>query len=266
MNATSTAFGIGCGAMQRSRDLIWDGLLNVRDLGGHPTEDGGETRFGSIVRADSVRQLSDEGWAALVDYGVKTVVDLRADHELEADPPAELPVEVRHIPFLETDVSDWPQIEEKLEAAARAAPDVPTATREVYLIFLERFSRNVAAAIRAVADAPEGGVVVHCAGGKDRTGLVTAFLLHLAGVGIDEIAQDYSLSEERLRPRHERWLAEAESDEERERLRRIQRTPAESIKGVFEKLARRHGSVEEYLRHGGLTDDELERAAARLRD
>ena len=89
--------------LQRSRDLVWDGLLNVRDLGGHPTEDGAETRFGAIVRADSVRQLSDEGWGALVDYGIRTVVDLRGEQELEADPPAEVPIEVLHVPFMVTD-------------------------------------------------------------------------------------------------------------------------------------------------------------------
>ena len=144
--------------MQRSRDLLWDGLLNVRDLGGHPTEDGGETRYDSIIRADSVRQLSDQGWAALVDYGVKTIVDLRTNDELAADPPAELPVEVLHIPFFETDADDWKEVEARLEAITRSAADVPSATREVYLIFLEHFSRNVAAAIRAIADAPEGGV------------------------------------------------------------------------------------------------------------
>ncbi len=251
--------------MQRSRDLIWDGLLNVRDLGGHPTEDGDETRFGSIVRADSVRQLSDEGWEALVDYGVKTVVDLRANEELEADPPAELPVEVRHVPFMETDRSDWQKVEGELDAAVKAAPDVASATRDVYLIFLEHFASNVAAAVRAVADAPEGGVVVHCAGGKDRTGLVTAFLLHIAGVGTDEIARDYALSEERLRTRHEEWLAKAQSEEERERVRRMSQTPADSMKGVFEELERRYGSVEGFLRHAGLTDDELARARSRLR-
>ena len=252
--------------MQRSRDLVWDGLLNVRDLGGHPTEDGGETTYDSIIRADSVRQLSDRGWAALVDYGIKTIVDLRADEELEADPPAQLPVEVLHIPFFETDTEEWKEVEAELEEAARAAPNVAAATEAVYLIFLEHFGRNVAAAIRAVANAPEGGVVIHCAGGKDRTGLVTALLLHLAGVGIDEIAGDYALSEERLRPRHEQWFAEAESDEELERLKRVSQTPAESIEGVFVELERRYGSVEGYLRQAGLTEDELDRARARLRD
>ena len=252
--------------MQRSRDLLWDGLLNVRDLGGHPTEDGGETRYDSIIRADSVRQLSDQGWAALVDYGVKTIVDLRTNDELAADPPTELPVEVLHIPFFETDTEDWKEVEARLEAITRSTSDVSTATREVYLVFLSHFDRNVAAAIRAVADAPEGGVVIHCAGGKDRTGLLTALLLHVAGVDIDEIAADYALSEERLRPRHEEWFAQAENEEELERLKRMVQTPADSIKGVFEELERRYGSVEGYLRQAGLTEDELDRARARLRD
>jgi protein-tyrosine phosphatase len=251
--------------LQRSRELTWDGCLNVRDLGGHRTEDGAETRFGAIVRADSVRQLSGDGWAALIDYGVTTIVDLRGDHERQEDPPHDVPVEVRHVPFMEAHESEWKEIEERIEAAVEAAPDVTAATRDVYLIFLEHFHRNVAAGIRAVAHAPEGAVLIHCVGGKDRTGLLTAFLLHLAGVDTAQIADDYALSEERLRPRHEEWFSAAESDEELERLQRIAQTPAESMVGVFEELARRHGSVESFLRHAGVTDEELRLARARLR-
>ena len=108
-------------------------------------------------------------------------------------------------------------------------------------------------------------MLIHCMGGKDRTGLLTAFLLHIAGVDVEQIADDYALSEIRLRPRHEEWFATAESDEELERLQRISQTPAASMKGVFEELERRHGSVEGYLRDAGVTDDELERVRTRLR-
>ena len=252
--------------MLRSRDLTWDGCLNVRDLGGHPTEDGGETRFDAIIRADSVRQLTEEGWQALVDYGVRTVVDLRADEELAEDPPAEVPVEVLHVPFMESDEREWQEINSEIEAASKAAPDVATSTRDVYLIFLEHFKKNVAAGIKAVARAPEGGVVVHCAGGKDRTGLLVAFLLHLAGVDTEQIAADYALSEERLRPRHDAWIADAKTEEERERLERITQTPAASIVGVFQELERRYGSVEGYLKDAGASDEDLALARARLRD
>src|SRR5205823_13061877 len=247
------------------RDLVWDGCLNVRDLGGLPTQDGGETRVGAVVRADSVRQLSPEGWQALVDHGIRTVIDLRGDHERADDPPAEVPVEVLHVPFMEASEAEWEEIAEELDAAVAAAPDVASATRDVYLIFLERFRSNVAAAVRAIARAPAGGIVIHCAGGKDRTGLLSAFLLHLAGVAGDEIAVDYSLSEERLRPRHEAWFEAAESEEELERLRRIARTPAASMTGVFAELERRYGGVESYLRGVGLTAEELELVRERLR-
>ena len=251
--------------MSRLRDLSWDGCLNVRDLGGLPTLDGGETRFGRIVRADSVRQLTGAGWEAAVAYGIRTIVDLRGDHERDEDPPAEIPIEVQHVPFMEADAHGWTEIEGLVEAAASAAADDETATRDVYLVFVEHFRENVGAGVRAVARAPEGGVVVHCMGGKDRTGLLTALVLHLAGVPAVEIAADYALSEVRLRPRHDEWLAQAESDAERERLRQIARTPAASMVGVLAELERRYGSVEQFLREAGVRDDDLARAGARLR-
>ena len=246
------------------RDLAWEGCLNVRDLGGHPTRDGGETGYGRVVRADSVRQLTDAGWAAAAAYGIRTVVDLRGDHELRDDPPGELPLDVVHAPFMEADEDGWKAIDTKIEAAVAGARDEATETRDVYMIFLERFRQNAAAGVRAVARAPAGGVLVHCVGGKDRTGLLSAFLLHLAGVRIEEIAADYALSEERLRPRHEAWLAKAETEAEREQLRRIMRTPAEAMVGVFAELERRYGGVTAFLRNGGLSDEDLALAAGRL--
>jgi protein-tyrosine phosphatase len=246
-----------------SRDLVWDGCLNVRDLGGHPTEDGGETQFGSIVRADSVSQLSPEGWKALVEYGIRTVIDLRGDHEREDDPPGELPVTVEHVPFMEASEAEWEEIAKELEGLDELP--VADATREAYAIFLERFKPNVGAAVRAVAEAPEGGVVVHCVGGKDRTGLLTALLLHVAGVPTDEIAADYALSEERLRPRHDAWLEAAETEAERKRLERITQTPPQVIIGLFEELERRYGSIEGYLASAGVGDGDLGRARSRLR-
>jgi protein-tyrosine phosphatase len=245
----------------RSRELTWDGLLNVRDLGGHRTEDGGETRYGAVVRADSLHQLTENGWQSVVDYGIHTVIDLRMDEEREGDPPAGAPIDLLHISLFDDDKAVF----EKVDAAAEAAPDVASATREVYLLFLEHFKANVATAIRAIANAPEGGVVVHCMGGKDRTGLVTALLLALAGVDDEQIAADYALSEERLRPRHELWFAEAETDAERKRLERIAQTPAAAIVEVLQELERRYGSVEGYLRTAGVSDDDLARARARLR-
>jgi protein-tyrosine phosphatase len=247
---------------KRERDLVWDGILNVRDLGGHPTEDGRETQFGRIVRADNIRRLSDEGWRSLVDYGIRTVVDLRTDEELDADPPAELPVDVLHVPFMDDD----PLMFNRAEQASVAASDVAVATRDVYLIFIEGSHEKIVKVIEAIVEAPEGGVVVHCAGGKDRTGLTVAFLLRIAGVGLEEIGADYALSEERLRPRHDAWLAATNDERELERLKRVMQSPAAAIVGVLEELERRYGSVEGFLEAGGAPSDIGERVRARLLD
>ncbi|HEY6017128.1 MAG TPA: tyrosine-protein phosphatase, partial [Gaiellaceae bacterium] len=83
-----------------TRVLAWDGCVNVRDLGGLPLEDGGETAYRVVVRSDSVRTLTDAGWEALAAYGVERVVDLRFEEELAEDPPRELDVEVVHVPLL----------------------------------------------------------------------------------------------------------------------------------------------------------------------
>src|SRR6266508_2668458 len=126
---TSGESVIGSG-MGRSRDLRWDGCLNVRDLGGHRTEDGAETLFGRVVRADSLRQLTDRGWEAAVDYGITTVVELRGDHECDADPPRELTTEVLHVPFMEANQREWEEIEEEIERIKLRAGDALTRTQD----------------------------------------------------------------------------------------------------------------------------------------
>ena len=246
--------------MQPERTLIWDGCVNVRDLGGHPTEDGRTTRFGAVVRADSVRALSDAGWDALLAYGVSRIVDLRLRSELALDPPRELDVEVVHVPLLQIDDEEWAEI----DAIFDAQPDAAGSTRAVYLEFLERRRPQFAQAFAAVADAPEGTVVVHCQGGKDRTGLVVALLLRVVGVDVEAIVADYALSGPNLSERTSAWVAETDDELERERRRRIGSAPAEAMVAVLEELERRYGSVREYLDAAGVDQATVDKVRTRL--
>jgi protein-tyrosine phosphatase len=247
----------------RERALAWDGCLNVRDLGGFATDDGGETRFDRVVRADSVRKLSRAGWAAAVSYGISRVVDLRWREEREADPPAELPVEVVHVSLFGEQGSGRRAEVDRQEAAA--GDDVAEKAYH-YLHALEHHCRQFATAVSLVADAPAGVVLVHCEGGKDRTGLVSALLLRLAGVAAQDVAADYALSEVYLAPRHEQWLQEAADEAERAQILKWTTTPAGAMLRVLDDLERRHGSVARYLRAAGATEDVLEHARVRLRD
>ena len=71
------------GVNERTRRLAWEGLLNARDLGGYPTADGGETRWGAVVRSDNLTPLTEDGRAALLAYGIRSIVDLRRPEEAE---------------------------------------------------------------------------------------------------------------------------------------------------------------------------------------
>ena len=247
--------------MRSARQLTWDGCVNVRDLGGLPTEDGEETRYGAVVRADNIRGLSAEGRRELLAYGINRIIDLRWRAELDEDTSEELGVEVLHMPLF-GDQNERYEVDRQLLARI---PDHAECRRVMYLEHLEAYGDRIAAAIAAVASAPEGCVLVHCAGGVDRTGLVAALLLRLARVSNDDIATDFALSRANWAPHAPDWIAEADEEREREFRRFLAAMPGESMRGVLEEVDRLYDGAEGYLRSAGLSEHDLGRARARLR-
>jgi protein-tyrosine phosphatase len=241
--------------------LDWEGCLNVRDLGGLPTEDGRRTRGGTIVRSDNVRTLTDAGWHALAAHGVSRIVDLRWPEELAEDQPRDVDVEVVHVSVL-GEAYDSEYVAE-LDAHLESVEDVTDHYAWSYVDFLERYRDRFGTAFAAVADA-DGAVVVHCMGGKDRTGLVSAVLLRLAGVDLQTIGADYSLSSANLAPRSAQWLDAAGDDSERAKRRKLTDTPAGAMVRVLEEIERRYGDVTSYLCAAGLSDEQIDRLRKRL--
>jgi protein tyrosine/serine phosphatase len=240
--------------------LAWEGCLNVRDLGGLPTEDGRRTRLGGVVRSDNVRRLTDEGWRALAEHGVQRIVDLRFPEELAEDQPREVDIDVVHVSVLGAGFD--PEYVKELDAHL-AANDVADHYAWSYVEFLERYRERFGQAFAAIADA-DGTVVVHCFAGKDRTGLVAAILLRLAGVDHATIGADYALTADNLRARWQVWLREARDEEERAKLEKLQHTPADAMARVVQEIEHRYGDVASYLRAAGLTDEQVDRLRERL--
>ena len=248
----------------RSRAIVWDGCVNVRDLGGLPTSDGGETRPGRVIRADNIGSLSVAGWRAVENHGVVRIVDLRWPEEVAADPPRDAEIEVVRVSVLGDSMSESTVWIRELDANLDEVDDVADHYAWSYVEFLERNRERFGLALAAIAGAA-GPVVFHCMGGKDRTGLVAALLLRLAGVELDVIGRDYALSGPNLIVAHRDWLDRAPTERDRRRRQKLSQTPADGMRRVIETIEGRYGSVAGYLEAAGLSADEIERLRTRLR-
>ncbi len=243
------------------RTLLWDGCLNVRDLGGLPLVGGGWTRYRQIVRGDNVRRLTGTGWAALRACGVRTAIDLRWADEQAEDPPDDVPIDVVHVPLLgEYDPAYSQGLDLRMEGLAG-----PARAAAAYTEFVDRFRPHIAAAIDAVAAASAGGVLIHCVEGKDRTGILSGLLLRLARVRDDAIADDYALTERNLAEHHGRWIADAQDERQRARRVALSVTPPSAMLAVIAHVDRVYGGVEPYLEGGGASPAAATRVVERLR-
>jgi protein tyrosine/serine phosphatase len=250
-----------------------EGAVNVRDLGGLPTSDGGTTVAGRLLRSENLQELSEGDVTRLVDeLGVTTVVDLRSTNEVVIEGPAPLDalpgVRHAHHPVLKEfiDVSDTVKAALLTELAAadrERYPDDHTCGH--YLGYLENRPEVVTGALRSIATAP-GAAIVHCAAGKDRTGVVIALALSAAGVEPEVIVADYMATDERLeaivgRLSRSRMYAGGVNG----RPVRAHAPRAETMKAFLEQLDTRYGGVESWLAASGFTTEELGQLRVKLR-
>jgi protein tyrosine/serine phosphatase len=238
------------------RDLVWDACWNVRDLGGHPTTSGKTTLPRRVIRAGNLSRLTQAGREALVAYGVRTVIDVRNPKEFvqDLDPfhangPWAGDVEYVNEPLISD--AEWQAIRD------------PEQLKRGYVVTFELSAQNIGRVLAAVGAAPPGGVVIHCHAGKERTGVVAALLLSLAGVRDDVIAEDYVASDRHLTHLYEEWAAREEDPEARSRkLRGFISKPAHILDPL--EWIRVRGGIERYLAMCGLGEEQVSALRSRM--
>lgn len=220
---------------------------------------GGFTRSRVLLRSDNIGSLNTDGHEAMVAYGVTTVIDLRSESEVNPLPPrggglgrgawGETQPTYLHLP-----VAD--------DATMRMLAEAPTMF-DRYLLMLEHRQTAFDEIFKTLAQA-EGTVLFHCFAGKDRTGLVAALSLALAGVDVDAIAADYAETDSQMSTRYEEWLAAA-APEKLEEMRDDLQCPPERIVGVLDHLQSKWGGAAAYLQAAGLSTTDITRLQSKLK-
>ncbi|MEV3936960.1 tyrosine-protein phosphatase [Glycomyces sp. NPDC049804] len=194
--------------------------VNARDLGGTPLANGGSVRVNALLRSDNHDLLTEVGIAAVRALGVRRIIDLRHGWEAREFPSPFADDEVYvNLPLLGV----YPGFD-------------PTAPDD-YRPEVDHAPERVAAAFIALAEAPPGPVLVHCHGGRDRTGILVALALTIAGASPDDIVADYALTEG---------------------------TDPETMQDLLDHFDSAHGGVAAYLAAAGVADAHFEAVRRRI--
>lgn len=183
------------------RRVTLDGPVNFRDIGGYATGDGGRVKWGRVFRSDSLHHLTEADGPRLAQIGIVTALDFRAHDELDRIGIGRLGnLDIKHVHV--------PTVDQVLHTVRPPDAVIPGTVAEIYLRMLEAGSKAYAAALRTLVEPDALPAVYFCMAGKDRTGVFSAFLLGLLGVGALDIVADYVLTHDVVEQIHERGRAE----------------------------------------------------------
>jgi protein-tyrosine phosphatase len=252
-----------------------DGVVNMRDVGGLPTSDGGRIASGRLLRSDNLQSLTESDVEHLVAVlGVTDIVDLRSNVEVHLEGPGPLRTRdlAHHHHSLLTDDEDIGVAAEALVVPWSKRSGRPRPARRDddhwashYLGYLADRPDSVSAALRIVAGS-RGATIVHCAAGKDRTGTVVAMALSVGGVADADVVADYVATGERVERIVARLMerpayAEALQDQPMEH----HQPRAETMERILTVLADQYGGAGGWLREQGWTEGDVSALRTSLR-
>lgn len=250
--------------MSNAWDQNWQrlplgGVVNARELGGYPTSSGRQTKWHRFLRSDSLVWATPQDVEFLRNYGVRAVLDLRGANEAEESPDAPLGDDIvyANISIYDINIADY-------AAALRKFPDGKFHASSVYESMFKN-ADGVRACLEFIASAPEGCVLFHCMVGKDRTGVLAAILMLLAGCDYADVLSSYVPSRVNLLRSDfflDVWNRDCD-DVEREHYDSRPETLENWLGWLDEQFG---GSIEAYLTHCGVSAKVMDAVRSRLLD
>ena len=252
------------------------GAKNFRDFGGYPTRCGNQVRRGALFRSDKLSELSEEDLAKLMPLGIRHICDLRRQKERAKDPSRwhEGETAMLHMPLIG---EEGPTTLERIIKDPKASRD-SQAARQIMIELYEKLVKSEQALnhyrqlFQLIADEAGVPVLIHCSGGKDRTGISCALILWTLGVDMEDILADFMLSQTLYGNRHDPAKISSQvfdtdgiGDWSPDALRPVFSVEPAYLETAFAHLQDSYGSADTFLKEAlGLTDEEIEQVRKNL--
>ncbi|MCR4662027.1 MAG: tyrosine-protein phosphatase [Clostridia bacterium] len=175
------------------KNIKVNGLKNLRSLGGYQTDDGKQIKPRMIFRSECLDKLDKEAEKYLFnELNIRTVIDLRTDAEEKEAKNVIIPgVEYKHIPIFNESMYGISR-EKEFDLMEVIKNSVPMAELYKRVVTTDEYLKNVETVLKIIMEkVKEGGVLYHCSAGKDRTGLISLFILTMLNVPTETINKDY---------------------------------------------------------------------------
>jgi protein-tyrosine phosphatase len=229
------------------RELQLEGSVNFRDLGGLQTAAGATIRRGQVFRSDALHGLTGADLDLLADYGIAMLVDLRDLREIERSGPSPLldhGVRHFHAPLMAS-------------TEPAAMPDPAPGMDVLYGSMLERAQPQFGAIFQSLAQAENLPAVIHCAAGKDRTGVTVALLLRLLEVPDEVIVLDYALTDRNMERLMAHLAANGYQPADVQYPAHYMRAEAATMQRFLQAMDVTFGTAEDYLTAAGVSTDQI---------
>ncbi|MFC5909450.1 tyrosine-protein phosphatase [Streptacidiphilus monticola] len=236
------------------------GVLNFRDTGGFPTEEGRRVATGLLYRSASLAQLTPAGAQALAALGLRTVVDLRSPRELEVWPnrPHDLDVALVNLPTFPPRFPSQEVDSQEVDGEATTDGDAEAGEETLeglYAFLADTSGPAVAACVGRLLEPGALPALLHCAVGKDRTGVTVAVILSTLGVADAHLLADYHLSNHGLG-----FTNGPVTYIDEDGVERVSRPVHPDLLALYlDRIRAAHGSAAGFLRAHGLTEAHLRR-------
>jgi len=235
------------------RHYSFEGCFNFRDIGGYLNQDGRRVKKGLYFRAGRQDRMTNKDLAQLSDLNISTQIDLRKQEEVLDQGRG--PLEDMGAKYINISVIP----EGGSEKLNKLVGDTGISGKR-YLGYLEFGPTSWLRLFGILAEEENLPVLLHCTAGKDRTGVSTAFLLSVLGVSRDIIEADYlltNLDTERQADFIESTVGYPEGYN-REKMISIAGVPKDAMKDFLDGVESKWGSVIEYLKKIGVTQEQMD--------